>query len=324
MARKIKLNLRDEFNDQYLEAVFQDFLNEKKALGRTEETLRNYIISYKKFTDYWGTAADKTGDITGSMVVEWIGAMRDEGLSDASINHHISSIRAFFYWCMEDGKKYLDSFKIRLVSVREEKPKDYTLEEVKNLLAKPKGSKSFAMWRTWAIVNFIMGTGARAGTLVDIQIQDVDLKQGKVFYRHTKNKRLQVVNLPPQLVVVLNEYISKCRYDADGEDYLFCSDRGEKTSVNVIYVAYTRYAKERGATRTSLHGLRHTFAREWYLNGGDIVQLSKVLGHSSLAMSEHYMNVYADSARDKFIEHNPLENINRGKNQKTVKMKGKG
>jgi integrase/recombinase XerD len=324
MAKKIKLNLRDEYNNQYLDAVFGDFIEEKKALGKSADTIKGYETTYRKFKNFFGATADMTGDITGSMVIEWISEMRDEGLADASINHHISCLRAFFYWCMEDDKKYLDYFKIKLVSVREEKPKDYTLDEVKSLLMKPRDSKSFAVWRTWAMVNFIMGTGARVGTLIDIQMRDLDLRNGKVFYRHTKNRKLQVVNLPPQLVNVLHEYISKCRYDAGEDDYLFCSDRGDKTTGNVVYVAYTRYARDRGVSKTTLHGLRHTFSREWYLNGGDIVQLSKVLGHSSLAMSEHYMNIYADSARDKFIEHNPLEHINRGKNRKTIKTKGKG
>jgi integrase/recombinase XerD len=318
-----KIRMREKFNDQYLDALFGDFINEKKALGRTGNTLDGYESAYRRFKEYFGTEADRTGDIVGSMIIEWIAAMRDEGLADASINHYISMLRCFLYWCMEDDKQFIRKFRIKLVSVREQKPKDYTLEEVERLLEKPKSSKSFSEWRTWAMVNFIMGTGARVGTIVDIQMRDVDLTEGKVFYRHTKNKRLQVVNLSPQLIVVLREYIDKCRYDANDEDYLFCNDRGEQSTRNLLYLAHQRYARSRGVDKYTLHGLRHTFAREWYLNGGDIVQLSKVLGHTSLEMSEHYMNVYADSARDRFIEFNPLENIQRGKNQKTIKLKGK-
>lgn len=324
MPNRIKIKLREEYNNQYLDAAFQEFITEKKALGRTKDTLVGYSDTYKKFKDFFGEAAEKTGDIVGSMIVEWINSMRDDGLTDAAINHYISGIRVFFYWCMEEDKKYLDNFKIKLVTVREEKPKDYTIEEVEKLLEKPKDSKAFGVWRTWAMVNFIMGTGARVGTLVDIKMGDIDLKNGKVFYRHTKNKKLQVVNMPPQLVNVLREYIAKCRYDTTDEDYLFCNDEGGKTVRDTLYSTYVRYAKARGVEKTTIHGLRHTFSREWYLNGGDVVQLSKVLGHSSITMSEHYMNIYADSARDKFIEHNPLEHINRGKNKKTLKVKGKG
>ena len=70
-----------------------------------------------------------------------------------------------------------------------------------------------------------------------------------------------------------------------------------------------QYTYSREVEKSNIHGLRYTFAREWFLNGGDVVQLSKILGHSTLAISEHYMNVYADMARDRFVEYNPLDNI---------------
>lgn len=63
-------------------------------------------------------------------------------------------------------------------------------------------------------------------------------------------------------------------------------------------MSFNKYAKDRGASKTSLHGLRHAFAKIWYENDGDVVQLSKVLGHSTLHMSQHYMNAYADSKKD--------------------------
>ena len=57
------------------------------------------------------------------------------------------------------------------------------------------------------------------------------------------------------------------------------------------------------------------------MNGGDVVQLSKILGHSTLAMSVHYMNIYADMARDRFVQYNPLDNIARSGAKKTVRRK---
>ena len=42
------------------------------------------------------------------------------------------------------------------------------------------------------------------------------------------------------------------------------------------------------------------------------------VGHSTLAMSEHYMNVYADMAKDRFVEFNPLDNITRNAGTKRI------
>jgi integrase/recombinase XerD len=300
-------------------SLFNQFIAEKKALGLTQDTIKAYIYTYDKFDKYFGDRADLAGDITSSLFIEWTNAMREKGHAAATINHHLGGIRPFMYWCMEDIRQYVPYFKIRLVKRQEEPPKDYTLEEVNLLLKKPDKNAKFTEWRSWAVASFIIGTGARVGTIVEIQMQDVDLREAKVFYRHTKNKKLQTANIPPQLVKALTEYIGKWRTrDSEGiavadDDYLFCSVSNEQMTRDSLKMAYSTYAKKRGTSKTSLHGLRHTFAREWYLNGGDVVQLSKVLGHSTIHMSEHYMNVYADSAKDKFIQCNPLENIAKGR-----------
>ena len=90
---------------------------------------------------------------------------------------------------MDEERQYIDRFKIRLVRVQDEMPKDYTLEEVKALLKKPDSKeKKISVWRSWAVSCFVVGTGARLGTLVDIRMKDLDFQNGKVFYQHTKNK----------------------------------------------------------------------------------------------------------------------------------------
>ena len=317
--RRVKRSDNDDMNNQSLLGLFNEFIAEKEAVGRVSETLKSYRMAFERFSDYFGERADNSGDIVHSMFTEWINAMREEGLAAASINHNLSCMRTFMYWCMNSDKRYIPYFKINLIRVQEQLPKDYSLEDVKKLLKRPERKASFTEWRSWAICNFVMGTAARTGTMVEIQMRDIDLKDGKVNYRHTKNKHAQIANLPPQLIRALKDYINTWRADAELEDYLFCNFSNEQLSKGALKAAYAKYAHSRGVQQTNIHGLRHTFAREWYLNGGDVVQLSKILGHSSLAISEHYMNIYADSARDRFNECNPLERLTRGNGRKGVR-----
>lgn len=320
--KKLTRNIDNDANNQLVMAVFNEFIQEKKALGKVEETLKAYKASYKKFYDYFGERADDTGNIIGSMFIEWTNAMRDEGLKAATINHYLSDMRVFMYWCMDESRQYIPPFKIRLIKVQEETPKDYTPEEIKALLKRPDNKAKFTEWRTWAICCFVIGTGARLGTMVEIQMKDINLKEGIVHYQHTKNKKVQNANMSPQLIKSLTDYINMWRYDVEQDDYLFCNGSGEKLSKASLTAGYRQYTKNRGVQKTNIHGLRHTFARMWFENGGDVIQLSKILGHSTLAMSEHYMNVYATSARDRFIQYNPLETITRSGPRKTIKRKG--
>jgi integrase len=49
-------------------------------------------------------------------------------------------------------------------------------------------------------------------------------------------------------------------------------------------------AKRAGMPKLRVHDLRHTFASRWVLDGGDIFRLSKILGHSSVVITQR---VYA-------------------------------
>lgn len=306
---------------EYTDTVFYRFITEKEAIGLVSKTIQQYKDAYKKFSTFFGDEAERIGDIYGAMFPTWTAAMRKEGLATASINSYLSAMRSFMYWCMEPNHEYLNEhFKVRLIRAQETPPKDYTNEEIKLLIKKPDKKARFLEWRSWAMACFALGTGARIGTMAEIQIKDVDLKNAKVFYRHTKSKRLQNANLPPQLIRVLTEYINTWRtVDTQLEDYLFCGINGEKANIDTLRQGYGVFAKSRGVNKTSIHGLRHTFARIWFENGGDVVQLSKILGHTTLTMSEHYMNAFSDMAKERFIAYNPLETIGRKGAKKGVK-----
>ena len=71
------------------------------------------------------------------------------------------------------------------------------------------------------------------------------------------------------------------------------------------------YNKARGVETTGIHRYRHTFAKQWILNGGNVVALQKILGHSNLAITQNYINmlvsetaeeVNAVNLIDKFVE----------------------
>ena len=93
----------------------------------------------------------------------------------------------------------------------------------------------------------------------------------------------------------------------------------EKMHSGVLYLAGEEALLQKQVLYLDrLYDFNHTFARIWYENGGDVVQLSKVLGHTTLRMSEHYMQVYANSVKERFIENNPIESLTRSGPRKNV------
>lgn len=98
--------------------MIYQFIREKEVQGRAQETINAYKITYNKFTDYFGDSVEYCGDIAVGIFTDWIFAIREEGLSVSTINHHFGCIRAFIYWCMDSGRKYIDEqFKIELIDL---------------------------------------------------------------------------------------------------------------------------------------------------------------------------------------------------------------
>ncbi|WP_257145359.1 tyrosine-type recombinase/integrase [Bacillus cereus] len=59
--------------------------------------------------------------------------------------------------------------------------------------------------------------------------------------------------------------------------------------------------------RVSPHTFRHTFAKYYLLNNGDVMTLQKFLGHSSIEMVRKYVNM---TSKDIVIQHNKHSPIN--------------
>lgn len=61
--------------------------------------------------------------------------------------------------------------------------------------------------------------------------------------------------------------------------------------------------------RVSPHTFRHTFAKLFILNGGDAFSLQAILGHSTLDMVRHYVNLFSSDVQEQHKKYSPIENL---------------
>lgn len=337
MAVKRKLTKAREYQIDLQEA-FDDFLDEKKSLNKSEATIKSYQGSFDRFYDYLeekkkeAKAAEDsevkpTSLFTGGTYAEnmneqvifmFSNHLLNDEVKATSVNHYLREIRSFFYWCME--KELMPQFKIKLIKEEDVIKDTYTDEELAVLLVKPKKLASVVEWRTWAIENWIMGTGNRAETVCNITLGDLDFRRMKIRLRHTKNATQQIIPMSRELSYVLKEFIKMWRYDAGDEDCLFCNIGEEKLTVNALKHSVRDYNIKRGVNRTSIHAFRHTFAKKWILNTGDVFRLQKMLGHRTLEMTRKYVNMFGDDLKENFETYNPLDRIKKSQpKRKTIR-----
>ena len=271
-----------------IEETFSDFIISRKTKGLAEKTLQSYQSQFQAVARHMDVKMDiamlQKADLDAMII-----SMRDASLSPNSINSYTRTLKSFFSWCNEQGITRLN---IPLYKAEETVKETYSDAELAALLKKPDIRKAtFAEYRDWVIINFLLNCGSRAATVRAIQIRDVDLDGGMVFYRHTKNRKAQVIPLCSAMVAILREYLR--HRGGEAADYLFCTETGSQLTENGLRQSIARYNTRRGVQKTSIHLFRHTFARKYLIDcGGDAFTLQKLLGHSTLAMTKHYCAIF--------------------------------
>lgn len=297
--------------------AYQDFMVEKEAMNLSVPSLKNYeqtITLFKRFNEL--TDDTPITDITQQHIYKWINTLRLEGLRPTSINHYLSDIRCFLYWCMAEERKYLNRFKIELVKHQEESFKMFSDEELLALLERPKKNDNYATWRSWAVVNWVLGTGNRAATIVNVKIGDINYNRKEITLRHTKNKKASIVPLSSSLESVIKEFVRMWRRDATEDDYLFANISDEQLTTDALRQSFTVFCKDREVSRHNIHGLRHNFAKEWVQNNGNMFALQKVLGHSTLDMTRRYVRLFSEDIKEDYDKFSALDNIKRNSKRK--------
>ncbi len=101
------------------------------------------------------------------------------------------------------------------------------------------------------------------------------------------------------------------RYPANcGITRVFLSVHGTPVTENGIKLVFARLPKRPGVPRLHAHFCRHTFATRFLLNGGDVFSLQQILGHSTLEMVRHYVNLASSQVVIQHRKYSPLDRMN--------------
>lgn len=314
MAR-MKIKRNDEELDILLFDAYDEFIAIKEVRNLSKATLRNYDISFNYFCNFYEFNRDTPlNEIKSQHIYKWMNTLKNQGIKPLSINTYISNMRSFFYWCMAEERQYMPHFKIELMKYQEETLKMFSDEDIEKLLIKPRRSDSFVEWRTWVIVNWVLATGNRASTILNVKLSDINFTKKEIALAHTKNKKAQIIPMSSELDKVVREYVKMWRSEAAVDAYLFPSISDEKMNYTTLQSAFTKYCEKREVSRHNIHGLRHNFAKGFIMSNGNIFVLQKILGHQTLEMTRRYIKIFGEDLKEEYDSHSPLDTIK--KNQK--------
>jgi len=241
--------------------------------------------------------------------------------SAANKNAHLRAVRAFFGWLHREGY-LLENPAAGLPMVKEFRRVLPVLSAAQaQALLRVIDTSTWTGRRDYALCVLLLDCGARISEVLGANVSDVDWAESTllVMGKGGKQRRVPFGNLAKRALVKWLE----ARGEIPGQEALFVNRYGERLRREQAHKLIQGYGKKARITgvRVSPHSLRYTFACSWLRNGGDLLTLKRILGHSSWKMVEHYASQTASDLVAKHGLHSPIDRLLRrtpGTSQGTV------
>ena len=274
--------------------AYEDFIKSRIVRNLSERSIAYYKEHLSYFFDF--ALFKYVTDYTRNTIDDYIVNMKEHGLKDTTINIRLRAIKVWFKWIEEVYDINMPTIKL----IKEDKviKQCYSLEEIEKLLREPNKAK-FDKYRDWVMVQFLLCTGARLSSVVNVHIEDINFESRTILFRHSKNRSQYIVPLAKQLDSVLREYISVLPSEII---YLFPSQWGTQLSAIGCQQAIRRYCKERGVDNGGIHRFRHTFATNYARATHDVFRLQQLLNHSDITVSRRYVHMSSSDLAEGFDE----------------------
>lgn len=247
--------------------------------------------------------------ITGDMLKKAILHMMERKLSPTTINHHIRTTQQFFAFLVEEGYLLDNPAKvIKKVKAPKVIIEAFTHDQIKELLAQP-DKKTFVGFRDYCIMLVLLDTGLRLSELANIRLEDVEMSERRIKVLG-KGAKERYVFFETKTRNALKKYID-VRGKGLHHSFLWITREDAPLARHTIQERINLYGKMAGLknVRVSPHTFRHTFAKLFITNGGNTLALQKLLGHSTLEMVRHYVNLWGTDLQAMHRQFSPVDRL---------------
>ncbi len=266
-----------------------------RAERKSPQTVKTYgdgVRAYLRFCEDTGVPAV----LDRSRLREFVDQLLTAGARPATATSRHLAVRRFSAWLAEEGEQPADPL-LGLKAPKLDQPvvEPLTDDQLRALLKACKGP-DMRDRRDEAIVALMYTSGARAGEVVALQVDDVALKGDPptVTIRRGKGGRGRVVPLALEAAAAIDRYLRarKSHRLAKSPD-LWLGDRGKAFSYDALHKTLRYRAELAGVPGFHPHRLRHTAAHRWLSKGGSEGGLMAVAGWTRPEMLLRYTRANA-------------------------------
>lgn len=321
-----------------MDRQIEQFLTNCRIKQLSKKTMKAYNQALRLMADYLREQFDITDaeKIKAIHISEYIGYLQERGkytiatesksaqpnyperrsdykraLSKTTINNYIRDMRVFFNFLVDFD--YIDQNPMRKIKqLRNARHTvDFITDEQFSSLMRKMDISKFHEYRDKVIMELLLDSGMRVGECLAVQMRDVDLLRNSIIlpWENTKGKKSRAVFFSNEMRKSLKLWIRHKDSFMETE-FLFPSTHKRKLSIGCFETNVRKYAERAGVPDITPKVFRNNFAKRFLLNGGDVFTLSKLLGHSSVQVTEAaYLDLTDDDLRTQYQNFSPIANM---------------
>jgi integrase/recombinase XerD len=280
--------------------------------GLSANTVAAYRRDLGEYTE-WLEAAGITEpagieqkDVSG--YARHLATRAEQPLTSSSVARMLSTVRGFHRFMLEEEVVETDvAREIAPPKLATRLPKAISVDQVNALLATTDGDDVVSL-RNKALLELLYATGARVSEAVGLNVDDVI--DAEVVRLTGKGSKQRIVPLGSYARRAIDAYLVRARpiFSTRGRatPALFLGVRGQRVSRQNAWLIIRQAAERSKITaEVSPHTLRHSFATHLLEGGADVRVVQELLGHSSVATTQIYTLVTADTLRDMYTTAHP-------------------
>ena len=230
-------------------------------------------------------------------------------ISDTTIANYLRNIKVFFNYLhtVEREIKVNPVANIKNIKPLRKQKALLSSEEIVKVL-RQFDTSTFHGYRNWIVTRLLLDTGMRISECLSLKPNDFDFKNKAILIENPKNRQQRYVYFSFKMSSDIKRWLQY--HDRfSNSDYIFPTTRGTELEVRNFEKSLRDAGKKVGVS-IHPHQLRNNFAKYYLLNGGDWVSLSRILGHSSVEVTQKaYLDFTDKEIGSKYQKHSPLNNL---------------
>ena len=279
-----------------------------KDKNARENTVNAYVKDLEHFRDFMEErGVSDLRDVSNSDIVSYLMELKKEGKSKSTVNRKLTSIRTFYKFLVKEGRiRENPAENIKSPRIEKKEIEFLSIEEIDRLMELP--DDTLKGKRDRAILELMYATGIRATELIDMKLDDCNMRMGfiKCSGEHVK-ARVIPIGRPARMA--LEEYIYDVRpqmLKGGKSESLFVNYVGESMTRQGLWKILKEYGDKGGfEVKLTPQVIRNSFAVHMLQNGADIKSIQELMGHEDIAATQAYLAVTKNRIKDVYDKAHP-------------------